>query len=326
MTKSKKNLFLSSYKKKIKKINILCIGDIILDHYIYGKIYRISPEAPVPILLYESEKYELGGAGNVAKNISSLGCQVNLLSLYGNDNSSKKLKNLEKANKNIKSLKVKINNYFVPTKVRFINESDQKLRVDRETQNFKLTVIQKKLIIANVKKKITSTDLVVLSDYNKGTLDQDLARKIINLAKKNKKIVVADPKKINLSAYKNADIITPNQKELADAAGKNLSSEKELIRFSRKIIKKNNINNILITRSEKGMLLVNDKYVKKFKANVKNAIDVTGAGDTVVAVLSVMMALGLDLDISVKISNDAAGIVVKKKETANVSLKDLIYS
>tara|TARA_A100001011_G_scaffold399234_2_gene506907 strand:- start:30 stop:1010 length:981 start_codon:yes stop_codon:yes gene_type:complete len=326
MTKSKKNLFLSSYKKKIKKINILCIGDIILDHYIYGKIHRISPEAPVPILLYESEKYELGGAGNVAKNISSLGCQVNLLSLYGNDNSSKKLKNLEKANKNIKSLKVKINNYFVPTKVRFINESDQKLRVDRETQNFKLTVIQKKLIIANVKKKITSTDLVVLSDYNKGTLDQDLARKIINLAKKNKKIVVADPKKINLSAYKNADIITPNQKELADAAGKNLSSEKELIRFSRKIIKKNNINNILITRSEKGMLLVNDKYVKKFKANVKNAIDVTGAGDTVVAVLSVMMALGLDLDISVKISNDAAGIVVKKKETANVSLKDLIYS
>ena len=146
------------------------------------------------------------------------------------------------------------------------------------------------------------------------------------IAKKNKKIVVADPKKINLSAYKNADIITPNQKELADAAGKNLSSEKELIRFSRKIIKKNNINNILITRSEKGMLLVNDKYVKKFKANVKNAIDVTGAGDTVVAVLSVMMALGLDLDISVKISNDAAGIVVKKKETANVSLKDLIYS
>jgi D-beta-D-heptose 7-phosphate kinase/D-beta-D-heptose 1-phosphate adenosyltransferase len=154
-------------------------------------------------------------------------------------------------------------------------------------------------------------------------LDKELIQKIIKVAHKNNKVVVADPKKINLSDYQNSDIITPNQKEITIASGKNYLSEINLIKYAQKIIKENNIKNILITRSEKGMILVNSKYIKKYKAIAKAATDVTGAGDTVIAVLSTMIAAGFEISSAVKISNNAASIVIKKIGTATTSIVEL---
>ena len=246
-----KNSFLLKYKKNLSKVKILCVGDIILDHYIYGRIDRISPEAPVSILFQESEKFTLGGAGNVAANIASLGGKVQLITLDGDDFSSQKIKSLDKKNKNIINSKIKVENFVVPTKKRFINKTAQLIRVDNENEKFSLTKKQKNKVLNIFRKYISDCDLVVLSDYNKGLLDKSLIKNIIDISKNNNKLIIADPKKINLSAYKNSDIITPNQKELTDASGMKFLNEKNLINFARKTMKKNNIQYILITRSEK---------------------------------------------------------------------------
>ena len=320
-----KNSFLLKHKKNLNKVKILCVGDIILDHYIYGRIDRKSPEAPVSILFQEAEKFTLGGAGNVAANVASLGGKVQLITLDGDDFSSQKIKSFDKKNKNIINSKIKVKKFVVPTKTRFINKTAQLIRVDNENEKFSLTKKQKNKVLNIFRKHISDCDLVVLSDYNKGLLDKSLIKNIIDISKNNNKLIIADPKKINLSAYKNSDIITPNQKELTDASGMKFLNEKNLINFARKTMKKNNIQYILITRSEKGMLLVSPNSITKYKARTSDAIDVTGAGDTVVAVFATMMALGLDIETSVKISNDAASIVVKKIGTSSVSIKDLIF-
>ena len=310
-------------KNKIYNSNILCIGDMILDHYIYGYVERSSPEAPIPILVFEKEVYELGGVGNVVRNITSLGSKATLLNLSGFDKSSKKINQLISKNKNIKKLIFKIPEFTTPIKTRYINNSAHMVRVDKENTNFKLSVSVKNSILETLRKKISKFDLVILSDYNKGLLDNDLIKKIIKISNDNNKIIIADPKKNDLSVYSNANIITPNQKEITDSVNKKYLSEKNLILLGKKIVKNNKINHLLITRSEKGMLLINDKFIKKYSAFTNKVYDVTGAGDTVIAALSVMISIGLDIKTSVLISNFIASIVIGKKGTAVMNYSDL---
>ena len=321
-----KNLvsFLKKNKKNISKSKIICIGDIILDHYINGKVERMSPEAPVPILMMESQKYEIGGAGNVAKNISNMGAKTTLICLSGNDQSSVIVKKLLQKEKNIKSVSINVPNFKTPTKTRLINKEDHLLRVDNENIYFKLINKYKVLIIQHLKKEIKKNDVIVLSDYDKGLLDKDLIKKIIKISIQYNKIIIADPKKIDLSSYSGVDILTPNQKEITDAAKKKYLDEKNLVKFGKNIIKKYNIKNLLITRSEKGMLLINSKSIKKVKADTKKVIDVTGAGDTVIATIALMLTLGLSVEDSIKISNYAAGIIIGKSGTASINYLDLI--
>lgn len=321
-TKEIKSLLVKN-KSKISKSNILCIGDIILDHYIYGNVDRISPEAPIPILVFEKEVYELGGVGNVARNITSLGSQVTLLNLSGLDESSKKINKLISKNKNIKKLFFKVSGFTTPIKTRYINNFSHMVRVDKENSDFKLSMSIKNDILNTLRKKISQFDLVILSDYNKGLLDKDLIKKIIKIVKNNNKIIIADPKKNDLSIYSNADIITPNQKEVSDSVNKKYLNEKSLILVGKKIIKTNKISYLLITRSEKGMLLINNKFIKKYSTVAKKVYDVTGAGDTVIAALSIMISIGLDIKIAVSISNFIAGIVIGKKGTAVMNYSDL---
>ena len=321
-----KNLisFLKKNKKNISKSRIICIGDIILDHYINGKVERMSPEAPVPILMMESQKYEIGGAGNVARNISNMGAKTTLICLSGNDQSSTIVKELLQKNKNIKSININIPNFKTPIKTRFINKEDHLLRVDNENIYFKLINKYKALIIEHLKKEIKKNDVIVLSDYDKGLLDKDLIKKIIKISTQYNKIIIADPKKIDLSSYSGVNILTPNQKEITDAAKKKYLDEKNLVKFGKNVIKKYNIKNLLITRSEKGMLLINSKSIKKIKADTKKVIDVTGAGDTVLATIALMLTLGLSVEDSIKISNYAAGIIIGKSGTASINYLDLI--
>lgn len=311
-------------RKKISKCKILCIGDVMLDHYVYGKVHRLSPEAPIPILSNEEEKYLLGGAGNVAKNLSGLGAKCTLLSIIGTDRASKIIKNLVLKDKNIKPELFTIKNYNSPIKTRYIRDSEHLLRVDKEIKNYKknkklLSGIRKSLI-----KNIEKCDLIILSDYNKGLLNKTLIKEIVNIGRKYNKLIIADPKKNNLGAYSNIDLITPNQKELNNAAGKELKNEIEIVAFSRSIIKKYKIKEILLTRSEKGMLLIGRNYLKKYEANAKKVYDVTGAGDTVISTLALMKAIGLNTEISSKISNYAAGIIIGKRGTATLTYRELI--
>ena len=173
---------LKENKKNIKKSRIICIGDIILDHYISGKVDRVSPEAPVPILVMKNQEYELGGVGNVAKNISNMGAKTTLICLSGNDFSSVKVKKLLRENKNIKNVSIKVSSFRSPIKTRFINEEKHLLRVDNEDVEFKLSNKYKNLIIEKLKKEINKSDLIILSDYNKGLLDKDLIKKIIKIS------------------------------------------------------------------------------------------------------------------------------------------------
>ena len=321
-----KNLIniLKKNKKNITKSKIICIGDVILDHYILGKVERMSPEAPVPILMMEKQKYEIGGAGNVVRNISDMGAKTTLIYLSGNDVSSNIVKNQLRKNKNIKRISINVPNFKTPIKTRFIKKDEHLLRLDNEDISFKLTNKYKDLIIQSLKKEIKKNDLIILSDYNKGLLDEKLIKKIIQISTKHNKIVIADPKKIDLSFYNGVNILTPNQKEITDAAKKKFLDEEKLIKFAKNTIKKFKIKNLLITRSENGMLLVDSKSVKIVKANAKKVIDVTGAGDTVIAILALMLSLRLSIEDSVEISNYAAGLVIAKSGTASISYLDLI--
>jgi len=311
-------------KKIIKDTKILCIGDIMLDHYIYGKVERMSPEAPIPILLNESEDYEVGGVGNVAKNITSFGAYVSLVTLTGNDESSKKIKKLIKKDKKISLIQIKNTNFETPVKTRYINRLKQIIRVDQEKTNFSFSKELKVKTISILKKLIKKNDLLIISDYNKGFLDKILIKKIIKVANENKKIVIVDPKKDDFSIYSNADIITPNFKEITEASKHKILDQNKLVLFSRELINKNKINNILITRSEKGMLLVNKNYEKKINAISRKAFDVTGAGDTVIAILSLMIAAKFDIKLSAIISNYAASIVIDYRGTAFTTFEKLI--
>ena len=318
-----KNLIIEN-KNKIKKSKILCVGDIILDQYIHGRIERISPEAPIPILLAENEDYALGGVGNVAKNISSIGGKVTLLAISGNDQESKKISELINKCKNIKKLNLKIKNFKTPLKIRYINNSAHMIRVDKELDKFKLSKIQKNKIIDLIYKEIKKCDLILLSDYNKGLFSKDLIKKIVKLAKIHKKIVLADPKSNDFSIYSGVNILTPNHKEITQASSKKNLNEKSLISYGQEVIRKYNIEQLLVTRSEKGMTLINAENSKNFIEVTKDVCDVTGAGDTVIAILSLMKAIGLDTEHSVMISNYIAGIVVGKPGTAVVNYSDLI--
>ena len=324
MISNKIKKILIDKKNHTHKYKILCIGDIVLDHYIYGKVERMSPEAPIPILLPTHEKYLLGGAGNVAKNISDLGGKVSLLYLSSSENLSKIIKNLINENKNISSLSTYNKKFKTPIKTRYINNSNHMIRVDYEDAKFKLDQKTKKIILGKIEKKILKHDVVVLSDYDKGLLDKQLIKKIIKISNDNNKIIIADPKKNDFACYSNISLLTPNQKEITDAAKKTFLSEKELLTFSNKLIMTYKIKNILITRSEKGMILVNSKSVEKIKACTKVVSDVTGAGDTVIGTIALMIAMGFDIKIASIISNYAASIVVGKQGTATINFKELI--
>lgn len=317
----KKNL------QKIKKTRVLCLGDLVIDRYIYGTVHRISPEAPIPILSYEKEAYGLGGVGNVAKNILSLGANVTMI--YIGDNKKKdikKINQLQKYKKNLKSISIKNKGYFVPKKIRFVDKKKHLLRLDHELNNFKLSHQANSKILEIFEKEIKKCDIVLLSDYGKGFFGKILFSNLIKKTKKNNKIIIIDPKQKNFNLYKGADIVTPNLHELSIASNNfNLSqNEKKIINAARKIIKKNKISEILVTRSEKGMTLVTDQNHKNFYATTKKAEDVTGAGDTVVASLALMKAIGIDTEKSVKIANYAAGKVVQKIEAASLTLNELI--
>ena len=308
---------ISKLIENFKNIKIAVIGDLMLDEYIMGKVDRISPEAPVPVVKVTEEKFVLGGAANVINNLAALGANVYCGGLVGKDKNAEKLINAFPKNVD---LILKVDNRPTIVKKRVIAGHQQLLRLDWE-EEFYINEDEENIIIKNLKNHIKELNAVILSDYNKGLLTKSLSQKIINLCRENNVIVTVDPKPKNISNFVGASSITPNKKEAYAAVDANALENIDIV--GEKLKKKYNLDTVLITRSEEGMTLY-DKEIHNIPTYAKEVYDVTGAGDTVISVFTLAKAAGATWEEAAKIANAAGGIVVGKIGTSTVSEKELV--
>ncbi|MEF3280192.1 MAG: D-glycero-beta-D-manno-heptose-7-phosphate kinase [Elusimicrobiota bacterium] len=326
--KSKQTLLKIIKEFKNKKIAI--IGDIILDRYIFGKVKRISPEAPVPVLEVVSQKTSFGGASNVANNISDLGAKSYLVSVIGNDLASDEILSMIGKKGNIYTdYIIKSDFQKTPEKTRAIAEHQQIVRIDKEVK-FSYTHEIKKKILYNIdeviKKKV---DAIILSDYGKGVLSKEIIEYSISKANLFNIPIFVDPKIEHFFSYKKITSMTPNITEAFSGMRKIESKEqKDIEKLGVEIVKKLRLKSLIITQSENGMTVF-DNFNGKIKIShipteAREVYDVTGAGDTVISVLSLAYACSKDILTSAVISNYAAGIVVAKLGTATATVEELI--
>lgn len=307
-------------KLDFNKANILVVGDLILDKYFHGTVTRISPEAPVPVVLKQYEKTVPGGAANVANNLAKLKARIKLLGIAGGDNNGWMLSSLLKE-ENIPADIITGDNPTV-TKIRIIGEHQQICRLDVEKDQPHGESTRKELLEV-LATRIRENDLVVISDYDKGLVDVKTTSFIISEAKKHKIPVIIDPKKKDWELYSGAYLITPNFKEFREICHRLHLDEEELVNSGRIIKEKYKLDHLLITLSEKGMMLIGEEEEFHIPTVKQEVFDVSGAGDTVIATLAACIANGLDIKKSVEVANMAAGIVVGKFGTAPVTLEEL---
>ncbi len=305
------------------KKKVLIIGDLVLDHYIWGKVSRISPEAPVPVVDVTGENFLLGGACNVANNISSLGGNAGIIGLSGNDRAGEVIRQMLSE----KSVACYIFDDKRPTtvKTRVIAHSQQVVRFDREERH-KADKNTLKEITSRIKKILPKYDAVIISDYRKGVISSELIKEILKAAKPKNKFVAVDPKTGHFHLYKNVSLITPNLKEASEGSGIEITDEKSMIKAGAALLKKLSCRGVLITRGEEGMSLFEKKSVKHIPTFAKHVYDVTGAGDTVIATFTLAYASGATMEQSAIIANHAAGIVVGEIGTAVTTPEKILES
>ena len=300
----------------LAEARVLVVGDVMLDRYFQGDSQRISPEAPVPVVKISKIEDKAGGAANVARNIAHLDATVGLLGLIGEDEQGDSLRNIL-ANDGIASALLSQAELPTIAKMRVISRHQQVVRLDIE-QNFSRS--HSELLADQLEALLPAYDFVVVSDYNKGSLSA--VERIIASAKSAGKYVLVDPKQADLSVYRGADIITPNLSEFRLAGG-DTSSEAAMFSSARAMLTRCGISAMLLTRSEQGMTLITQQETHHFPAQVREVSDVTGAGDTVIATLAVMLGAGMSLPQAVEVANLAAGLVVAKLGAATVSPQEL---
>jgi len=301
---------------------ILVIGDIMLDKYIWGKVSRISPEAPVQIVNVERESYAPGGAANVANNAAALGAGTYIASIIGND-IAKNILVSELKNRSINTDGI-IEDPTKPTiqKVRVIGQNQQLLRIDYEKRGYINADIEKNLI-NYLSRMIPAVDAVIISDYSKGVITRNIAMKVTDMARRYNRILVIDPKPEHKDFYKNVSLITPNNHEASEMAGINGDDDETIIEIGKKLLKEMN-SALLITRGEKGMTIFElNGSITHIPTVAKEVYDVTGAGDTVVATGTLALSSGAGIIDAAKLANNAAGIVVGKIGTSTVSIEEL---
>jgi D-beta-D-heptose 7-phosphate kinase/D-beta-D-heptose 1-phosphate adenosyltransferase len=305
----------------MKKPIICVIGDLILDHYVFGESVRISPEAPVPIVNVLNEDYYLGGAGNVVRNLKSFGAEVYIVGKIGNDINSIKIRNLFNEI-NVSSDYLHIDeNYLAISKTRIIANNQQIVRIDKEEVKENSNRVDSN-ILESLKIIIQKSDVVIVSDYGKGLLTNNLLKNVFEISDYYNVKVIVDPKGSDFKKYVGAYLITPNKFEAIAATGidiiDDLSAEKAILALKKLL----NTDQQIITLSEKGIAL-HEKHYERFPALTKEIVDVSGAGDTVIAALAFQLSLGKNLISSIIFANKAASIVVKKRGTATVSLSEI---
>lgn len=300
----------------LSRKKVLVVGDVMLDRYWFGDVNRISPEAPVPIAKINKIEDRPGGAANVARNVASLGGKVTLLSVVGEDEPAVVLEKLLQTENVDTILKQDPSNSTI-VKLRVLAKHQQLIRIDFEEKPSHEILSEILDIYENI---IQDYEVVILSDYGKGGLGHTV--RMIELAKAHGKKILVDPKGSDYSKYAGATIITPNRSEMRDAVG-SWQNEDELTHKANELIASLNLQYLLVTRSEEGMTLFSDSAYH-YPTFAQEVFDVSGAGDTVIATLGLMLANGADIRDAVNIANFAAGVVVAKLGTATVSKKELI--
>jgi D-beta-D-heptose 7-phosphate kinase/D-beta-D-heptose 1-phosphate adenosyltransferase len=300
-----------------EKARVLVVGDVMLDRYLHGKVSRISPEAPVPLANITRVEERVGGAGNVALNISSLGGFASLLGLVGRDDAARILEGLLEQNGTEHRL-LPVENSPTIIKSRVIGHNQQLIRLDFEE---KFTQWDEVAFLADFQSRLANSDLVVFSDYAKGTLGQ--VKQLIAIARQKQKPVLVDPKGKDFSIYYGATLITPNLAEFEAVVG-TCHNEKEIELKALDLMKQYEFQAVLITRGAKGMSLISsDRPALHLPTKAREVYDVTGAGDSVIATLAATLAVGEDLSQAVMLANTAAGIAVGKLGAAAVSRQEL---
>ncbi len=322
--KKKREPALEKMMKRFPNVKILVVGDIMMDRFIWGKVSRISPEAPVPVVLVEKETFLLGGAANVVNNINSLGGKVSLCGVVGDDELGQWIL------KGLKETGVETDGIFVEkgrqttAKTRIIAHHQQVVRIDRETADFmKGSTFQN--LSRFLKEKLKGFDGVILSDYGKGLLTRELIRTAIRRAQEAKKFIMVDPKLKNFFFYKGATVVTPNTAEASAAAGISITDLSSLKRVGRMLLKRLRCDVLVVTRGEEGMAIFEPNKEPFLVPTVaKEVYDVTGAGDTVIGTMALALGAGIGVKDAAKLANYAAGVVVGKVGTATVNREELL--
>jgi D-beta-D-heptose 7-phosphate kinase/D-beta-D-heptose 1-phosphate adenosyltransferase len=299
------------------------MGDIMMDRFIWGKVSRISPEAPVPVVLVEKETFLLGGAANVVNNIHSLGGKVSLCGVVGDDETGQKIIN------KLTAMGIGIHGIFVEhgrqttVKTRIIAHQQQLVRIDRETTDH-LSGSTFRNLSEFLKRNVEGYHGIILSDYGKGLLTRELIRSTIRRARESKKFVLADPKLKNFFLYKGATVVTPNTAEASAASGIPIDDFSSLRKAGKILLKRLKCNVLVITRGEEGMAIFEPHQEPLLVPTVaKEVYDVTGAGDTVIGTMALALGAGAKVIDAANLANFAAGIVVAKVGTATVHQEEL---
>jgi len=305
---------------------LLVVGDLMIDEYVWGEVNRISPEAPVQVVSVKTEEYTLGGSGNVVNNLVALGAQVFVLGVTGTGRNGKLL--LDKLNDLGVDTRGVIQERSRPTtkKTRIIADHQQVLRIDRETQK-KVSVSTLRSLTTLAEKIIPEVDLVLISDYGKGVISRSLIADLVKIARSNNKLTIADPKGLAFEKYSGVSLLTPNSKEASLASGVEITDGKNVATAGNILMEKSGIERLLITCGKDGMVLFEPGCEPlKISTKAREVYDVSGAGDTVLAVLGLGMAAGLQLKEAITLANTAAGLVVGKVGTATVSKNELLQA
>ena len=305
-----------------KAPKILVIGDLMVDHYLWGSSDRISPEAPVPVVSINNESRVLGGAGNVINNLKALNAKVDVMSVLGECGVSSELKLLLN--------EIEIDTQYLITepkrisskKTRIIAAQQQVVRYDQENSE-EISKTSQKTLLSNFRKRIVGYDCVLLSDYGKGVLTDELTQQLIKIAKQHSIKILVDPKGLDYSKYKGAYLLTPNKKEASEATGINITDDASLACTIKQLKEECELDVSLITLSEQGVAIY-DGELRNHPTQTREVFDVTGAGDTVLASLGFALSCELDIDEAVKFANLAAGVVVGKIGSATATLNEII--
>jgi len=316
--------YLKSVVEKFDKAKILVLGDVMLDEFIWGKVSRISPEAPVPVVDVNSESMMLGGAANVVANLHGLGGEVYLAGVIGKDRAG------EIVRKELRKRKISAEGLVVDggrrtiLKSRVIAHSQQVVRMDRENREDIEEPLLNQLM-GYIKSLIPKIDALIISDYGKGTVTKKLLQALLPLVRENQKCITVDPKLANFFNYRKVTLITPNQTEVERALGVEIKSELDLFSAGKEILRRLNCESLLVTRGEEGMTLFepNRKPVN-IPTLAREVYDVTGAGDTVISTLTLALAVGTNKEEAARLANLAAGIVVGEVGTAAIMQKELL--
>lgn len=314
---------LAGEAERLRDTRILCVGDVMLDRYIYGDVERVSPEAPIPVLRVREERAMLGGAGNVVRNLAALGAHVSFVGVVGADDAGAEIAGMLEALPQVDARLVTDASRRSTVKTRYVGMNQQMLRADRETVAA-LGLARQEELVGHIRALLPAAQVLVLSDYGKGVLTAAVCRAAIEEARDLNIPVVVDPKGRNYAQYRGASVITPNRRELAEATGHMLVDEASIVAAARELLDQSGISSVLVTRSQEGMsVVVDDGTVTHLPAEAREVFDVSGAGDTVVSTLATALAAGLSLVDAAGLANAAAGLVVGKVGTAVVYRDEL---